>query len=202
MSVRQSVRPDVGEESPAAKPQEVPGNAPDRVYRDPGSRALAVLRFATGFVFLWAFLDKMFGLGYATAADRAWINGGSPTKGFLANVKVGLFQDLFNNIAGAWWANILFMLGLGAIGLAVMLGVALWPSAIAGTLMMLLMWAAEWPFAQFASDGSPSGSTNPFMDYHVIYALALIVAAATYSGRTFGLGRWWEKLVGGTKYLV
>ena len=167
-----------------------------------GAIWIAVLRISTGFVFLWAFLDKLFGLGYATAGERAWINGGSPTKGFLSNVAVGPFQDLFNNIAGAWWANLLFMLGLGAIGAAVMLGVALWPSAIAGTLMMLLMWTAEWPFAQFASDGSATGSSNPFMDYHIIYALALIVAAATYSGRTLGLGRRWEKLVGGTKYLV
>ena len=34
-----------------------------------------------GFEFLWAFLDKTFGFGYATPAERAWINGGSPTKG-------------------------------------------------------------------------------------------------------------------------
>ena len=30
------------------------------------AKALAVLRISTGFVFLWAFLDKTFGLGYAT----------------------------------------------------------------------------------------------------------------------------------------
>ena len=34
------------------------------------------LRIATGLVFLWAFLDKLLGLGYATPTDRAWINGG------------------------------------------------------------------------------------------------------------------------------
>ncbi|HET9172689.1 MAG TPA: hypothetical protein VFN97_24905, partial [Actinospica sp.] len=28
--------------------------------------AIAVIRVGTGFVFLWAFLDKTFGLGYAT----------------------------------------------------------------------------------------------------------------------------------------
>ena len=30
--------------------------------------------------FLWAFLDKAFGLGYATPSGNAWINGGSPTR--------------------------------------------------------------------------------------------------------------------------
>jgi CPA2 family monovalent cation:H+ antiporter-2 len=37
-----------------------------------------------GFVFLWAFLDKTFGFGYATASGKGWIDGGSPTEGFLA----------------------------------------------------------------------------------------------------------------------
>ncbi|MEO6957456.1 MAG: hypothetical protein ABI137_12000, partial [Antricoccus sp.] len=77
---------------------------------------------------------------------------------------------------------------------AVMLGVALRLSAIAGTVMMLLMWVAEWPLAITNSAGKPSGSTNPIIDYHIIYALALIVVAATAAGRTWGFGRTWEKL--------
>ncbi|MBA9050098.1 hypothetical protein BJ996_006829 [Streptomyces phaeogriseichromatogenes] len=43
------------------------------------ARALASPRILTGFVFLWAFLDKTFGLGYATASGNAWIDGMSPT---------------------------------------------------------------------------------------------------------------------------
>ena len=46
-------------------------------------RTLAVLRLATGFIFLWAFLDKTFGLGFSTPAERAWLNGGTPAQGFL-----------------------------------------------------------------------------------------------------------------------
>lgn len=42
------------------------------------------LRLAIGFEFLWAFLDKTFGLGYTTSTKHAWIHGGSPTKGFLS----------------------------------------------------------------------------------------------------------------------
>ncbi|MEO6083331.1 MAG: hypothetical protein ABIQ18_09525 [Umezawaea sp.] len=33
--------------------------------------ALAVLRLAVGFIFLWAFLDKAFGPGYATQSAGA-----------------------------------------------------------------------------------------------------------------------------------
>jgi thiosulfate dehydrogenase [quinone] large subunit len=163
----------------------------------PGStpaKALAVLRIGTGLIFLWAFLDKLIGLGYATPTAKAWINGGSPTKGFLSSVNVGPFDTTFQAIAGTWWANWLFMLGLAGVGIAVTLGVALRLSAIAGTVMMLLMWLAEFPLDRFATDGTPSGSTHPLIDYHVIYAIALVVAALTYAGHTWGLGRWWASL--------
>src|SRR3712207_7355187 len=46
---------------------------------------LAGLRLALGWIFLWAFVDKLFGLGFATKAENAWIDGGSPTQGFLGN---------------------------------------------------------------------------------------------------------------------
>ena len=42
-------------------------------------------RISLGWVFLWAFLDKTFGLGYATESKDAWIDGGSPTFGFLSS---------------------------------------------------------------------------------------------------------------------
>lgn len=166
-----------------------------------GAIAIALLRLSVGFVFLWAFLDKFFGLGYSTASERAWIHGGSPTKGFLSHVDVGPFQSAFNSIAGTWWADTLFMLGLLGVGLAVMLGVFLNVSAIAGSLMMVLMWAAEWPLAQFTSSGDPSGSTNPFMDYHLIYALVLIVLAIIGAGRYFGIAPWWARVTGGKAWL-
>jgi thiosulfate dehydrogenase (quinone) large subunit len=153
-----------------------------------------VFRVVLGFEFLWAFLDKTFGLGYATPAARAWINGGSPTKGFLSNVAVGPFEDTFHAWAGAAWADWLFMVGLLAIGIALILGIGLRIAAVSGTVMMVLMWAAEWPLAKVTSAGEPSMSVNPIVDYHIIYALALIALAVTYAGHTWGLGRWWAKL--------
>ena len=58
-----------------------------------GCSAFGVLRFAMGWTFLWAFLDKAFALGFSTGrvlndagqtvkidfGPDAWINGASPT---------------------------------------------------------------------------------------------------------------------------
>jgi thiosulfate dehydrogenase (quinone) large subunit len=165
-----------------------------RIITAGAAKFLAVFRVVLGIEFLWAFLDKTFGLGYATPAARAWINGGSPTKGFLSNVAVGPLESTFHAWAGAAWADWLFMVGLLAIGVALLLGVGLRIAAVSGSLMMVLMWAAEWPLAKLTSAGEPSMSTNPIVDYHIIYALALIALAVTYAGHTWGLGRPWAKL--------
>ena len=158
------------------------------------TKFLAAFRVVMGLEFLWAFFDKTFGLGYATPAARAWINGGSPTEGFLSRVEVGPFESTFHAWAGAAWADWLFMLGLLGIGVALVLGIGLRVAAVSGTVMMLLMWAAEWPLAKFTSAGEPSMSTNPIIDYHIIYALVLIALAVTYAGHTWGLGRLWARL--------
>jgi thiosulfate dehydrogenase [quinone] large subunit len=155
---------------------------------------MAVVRLATGFVFLWAFLDKAFGFGYNTSSENAWIRGGSPTEGFLSGVQAGPLRSTFHEWAGAAWADWLFMIGLAGVGVAVILGIALRLAALAGTVMMALMWLAEWPPAKTTADGDPSVSSNPVVDYHVVYAVVLIALAATYAGNTWGLGRLWARL--------
>ncbi len=153
-----------------------------------GRRALAALRLATGFIFLWAFLDKTFGLGFSTPPDRAWINGGMPSQGYLTGDSVvGPLKPVFAAIASPA-SDILFMVGMLAIGLAVMIGIGLRVSAVVGTVIMLLMYLAEWPF------GPNAASNNPLVDYHIIYALALIVIATLSAGDTWGAGRAWKRL--------
>ncbi|MFL6123631.1 hypothetical protein [Actinophytocola sp.] len=154
----------------------------------------AVLRVVTGLVFVWAFVDKVFGLGYATPAKGAWINGGSPTKGFLGSLDHGPFADMFRSWAGAGFADWLFMLALAGVGVAVVLGIGMRIAAVSGALLMLLMWAAEWPLARFTDAGQPTMSTNPIIDYHIIYGLVLITLALIAAGNTWGLGRTWANL--------
>lgn len=144
-------------------------------------RALAVLRIMFGFYFLWAFLDKTFGLGFSTPAERAWINGGNPTKGFLSGVE-GPFAGFYNAIAGNLFVNILFMAALLGIGLALVLGIGLRVAAVSGTVLYVLMWTAELPMV-----------TNPILDDHITGAVTLIVLALTAAGTTWGLGKWWAR---------
>lgn len=151
-------------------------------------KGLAVLRMSMGFMFLWAFFDKTFGFGYSTMSSDAWIHGGSPSQGFLTSATViGPFKPLFAAIASPA-SDILFMIGMLAIGLAVMVGIGLRISAVVGTFILLLMYLAEWSF------GSNAASTNPLVDYHVIYALVLIVLSLVSAGDTWGFGLDWKRL--------
>jgi len=160
----------------------------DLVRSHTGRVALSILRLSMGFIFLWAFFDKTFGLGFSTPVERAWINGGTPSQGFLkGDAVVGPLKPFFAGIASPA-SDVLFMIGMLAIGVAVMLGIGLRVSAVAGTVILVLMYLAEWPF------GANAASNNPVIDYHIIYALALIVVAALSAGDTWGFGRQWKQL--------
>src|SRR3989344_4543766 len=104
-----------------------------------GKKVLALLRIALGFVFLWAFLDKLFGLGFATAQDKSWLAGGSPTTGFLKAAVSGPFADIYHSLAGSPIVDWLFMLGLLCLGLALVFGAAMRLSAWGGFTMMALL---------------------------------------------------------------
>lgn len=167
----------------------------DVVTHESARRALAVLRIGFGITFLWAFLDKLLALGFATGknpetgvVDRfgpdAWINGGSPTFGFL---KFGVsednpFQGFFNSIAGDSWANWLFMLGLLGIGVALLLGIGMRFAAVAGAALYLMMYAASFPL-----------ENNPVVDVHLLGAISVVVLGLTLAGDTWGLGTQWAR---------
>jgi thiosulfate dehydrogenase [quinone] large subunit len=146
--------------------------------RRPVDYIWAIARISLGWIFLWAFLDKTFGWGFATPAERAWIAGGSPTTGFLKGTGENALGGFFSTLAGQAWVDWLFMAGLLGVGTALILGVGLRVAAVAGTLMLVMMWAAELPLAN-----------NPFMDDHIIYAVVLIGLALANAGTTLGLGK-------------
>ncbi len=109
--------------TPTAEPTSSTEPAFGAIITEPATKFLAIVRVVLGFEFLWAFADKTFGLGSATPWARTWINGGSPTKGFLSRVAVGPLEGTFHVWAGAAWADWLFMAGLLGIGLALIFGI-------------------------------------------------------------------------------
>jgi thiosulfate dehydrogenase [quinone] large subunit len=154
----------------------------------------AATRISLGWVFLWAFLDKLLALGFSTGrdadtgivdrfGDAAWIHGGSPTEGFLGFATKGPFSDIYQSFAGAAWADWAFMLGLLGIGAALVLGITMRLATVAGVALLVMMWSAVLP-----------PDNNPFMDDHLIYALTLVVLALLGANKTVGLGRVWERL--------
>ncbi|MFG1928624.1 hypothetical protein [Cryptosporangium sp. NPDC048952] len=142
---------------------------------------LAATRIVVGWTFLWAFVDKVFGLGYATPSGKGWIDGGSPTKGFLSGAK-GPFEGIYHDLAGTAFANWAFMLGLLGIGVAMLLGIGMRIAGISGALLYVLMWTAALP-----------PETNPVTDDHILGALIVIALALTGAGRSYGLGTWWQR---------
>lgn len=167
----------------------------DIVTHSAARRGLAALRIVFGLTFLWAFADKLLALGYHTGVndqtgavdrfgDAAWMNGGSPTLGFL---KFGVdpnnwFHGIANNIAGAAVTDWLFMLGLLGIGIALTTGAGIRLAAITGGMLYLMMWAVSFPL-----------DNNPLLDDHVVGIVALTVFALTLAGDTWGLGKMWAK---------
>ena len=146
----------------------------------------AMLRIALGLIFLWAFIDKVFGLGFSTARDAAWIHGGSPTTGFLLYATKGPFASFFQSLAGNTLIDWLFMIGLLVIGLALITGIFVKLASATGALMLLFMWLAVLP-----------PEHHPFLDDHLIYLLVLIGFIVVHAGKHLGFGTWWthHKLV-------
>lgn len=142
---------------------------------------LGLLRIALGSIFLWAFFDKLFGLGFATAPEKSWLAGNSPTFGFLNNVK-GLFSSWFQPLAGSGFVDWLFMLGLLCIGFALLLGIGMKMAAYSGSLLMFLMWLASLPL-----------KNHPVVDDHIIYILILCVLYCFEAGQFLGLGKTWSQ---------
>lgn len=157
--------------------------------------AIAVTRILMGFYFLWAFVDKVFGLGFATPAERAWINGGSPTTGFLTNATAeSPFAGLFTAIAGNPVVDWAFMLGLLGVGVALMLGVGVRIGAIAGAAMLLLMYLAEFPLTL-------TDATNPLIDSHILDMSVMAILFFAVTDQRLSLAPMWRGIVGGKTWL-
>lgn len=173
----------------------------DLIVPSSAQKWAGVVRILLGFTFLWAFLDKCFGFGYAT--EKGWLFGageGNPTAGFLkygANPN-GPFHSFFTGLAptspGAP-INWLFMLALLGAGVGLVFGIGMRISCIGASILLLSMWLAVAPWAKYVDQGgSTVASNNPLLDEHIIYSATLITLMLVHAGRYLGLGRMWERM--------
>lgn len=124
------------------------------------------LRLVMGLILLWAFVDKLFGLGFATKSENSWLNGGSPTSGYLLNATHGPLGEFFKSLSGVVIVDWLFMAGLLFVGLTLIINRFVVWGAIAGSVMFFLMWISAFPPAN-----------NPLLDEHIVYILVLALLA-------------------------
>lgn len=152
---------------------------------------LALARISLGLTFLWAFFDKLLGLGFATCrnvetdtvavlCEKAWIHGGSPTTGFLKFATKGPLADFYQSLAGNTFIDVLFMAGLLLIGLALVAGIGMKLATVSGVVLLLMMWSAML-----------LPENNPLIDDHIIYSIVLLALLAANSRQKWGLRSWW-----------
>lgn len=144
---------------------------------------LGLIRLGLGWVFLWSFIDKVFGLGFSTPAGQGWLAGNSPTMGFLTHGTKGPFAILFQPLAGNLLVDWLFMLGLLCIGAALILGIGVKIACYSGALMYLLMYLA----------GFIPPEHNPFFDEHLLNPMILLLLTWVDAGKYLGYGKKWQK---------
>ena len=141
-----------------------------------------MLRIMLGWIMLWAFVDKMFGLGFQTPSGSGWIDGGSPSSA-VVYVTSGLFKGFFDSLAGNAVVDVLMMVGLLCIGVALILGVASKVTTVTMAVFLLLMFLLAVP-----------PKDNPLIDYHLVY---LVLMLAVYVGGGFdrlSLNARWKEL--------
>ena len=143
---------------------------------------LGLTRIAMGFIFLWAFLDKTFGLGFSTLGGKSWIAGGSPTSGFLAFAVKGPFASFYHILAGNVFVDWIFMIGLLFIGISLILGIFNKLSTYSGSILLFLMYSALL-----------LPENNPVIDDHIIYILLLFTLYYSKAGENLGLSKGWKK---------
>lgn len=146
---------------------------------------LAILRILLGFMFLWSFLDKMFGLGFSTKSANAMINGGSPTEGFLT-YGTDTLSFLADTPALVQVLDVVIMAAFLLLGIALILGIGMKIAAVGGTLLLLMMYVSLFPLTK-------AGSTNPIVDYHMMYIFLLWALYLSNAGDVLGLGKWWKE---------
>jgi len=125
-----------------------------------GRYALAVLRIGMGWMLIWSFIDKIFGLGFQTPSGGGWIDGVSPSS-YVAWIAKGPLADFYVSIGGNVFVDVLMMAALLCIGMTLIFGFASKICTVANIAFLLVMFSIELP-----------PSDNPILNYKILLAIA------------------------------
>ena len=134
-----------------------------REVTGPAPWMLLLLRLALGWVFLHAAVEKL-------TAEGGWT-----ATGFLTHAVSGPLAGFFSSMAGVAAVDWLVMIGELLIGLALIFGVAVRFTALAGIAMLLLFYVAQLP------------PEHGWVSDKIIYILGLNVLAAARTGTFLGV---------------
>ena len=147
--------------------------------------AVAVLRVAVGFIFLFAGLEKVIGgnlewsaagfLQFGTGGTLGWPFVTTPVEGTIYNPTNAFWVALADNDFAMSVINFLVPWGQIGIGVGLMLGLLTRFSAAMGTLMMLLFFFAAWDI-EFG-----------VVNQHLTYGLVTFVLGYLGTGNFYGL---------------
>ena len=144
-----------------------------------GRYVLAVFRILVGWLLLWGFLDKMFGLGFQTPAGQGMIDGVSPSS-FVIYASGGIFADLFKAMGGNLAVDLLFMAGLLIIGILLIVGMASRITTILTMAFMAVMFLLQVPPVD-----------NPLIDYHILLLVAMPAVYWLGGFDKLSVNEWW-----------
>ena len=127
-----------------------------------GLYALAAFRIMAGWIMLWPFFDKLFGLGFQTPHGGGWIDGVSPSS-YVVYVAGGLFKDFYVSLAGNFVIDVILMAALLVLGVTLVLGIAARQTTSGMCAFLLIMYSLHVP-----------PSDNPVVDYHIMLVAGML----------------------------
>ncbi len=134
---------------------------------------VVLARFTLGWVFAYAGFHKLI-MGFSAGGYL-----GNATKGPLT----GWFHSLASNSMALNVIDPMVTWGEILIGLALVFGVFTRWAALWGSVMLMLFYLSAFP-----------PENNPFLEYHLVYIVALGILSALGAGRILGLDYFVERL--------
>lgn len=152
---------------------------------------LGLLRIFFGFEFLWAFLDRFFGLGIATAPENSFLAGAPQTEGYLTYVTNpnSPFAFIFNGpdallLQFGILVDIAYMGMLLVGGITLISGIGVRIGGSATFIFFFSVWLATFP-PEF----------NPFIEAHFLQMWILLFFVISKSGYWLGFGERWHNFL-------